>query len=273
MPSSGRLTGVTPPTSAAADEVRDPNSVNGLHRALQIIFAVAQSDQRDVGVSELARTLGLSKAVVHRTVRTLTEASFFAYDERTMRYRLGPGALSVGLAALSRLNVPELARPYLEEIVGHTGETAALSVRCGDQRMYVSQILSPQEFRMSVPLGAMFPLHIGASSKAILSALPDSEIGRYYERVLAGSMTITSKAGLLDEMRRMRRRGYAATKGERQLDAGSVAAAVFDGSGQVYGCVSICIPLARMRDDKVEPYGRLVQHAARAISSKLGDRP
>ncbi|WP_230425444.1 IclR family transcriptional regulator [Prauserella cavernicola] len=237
---------------------------------MRIIFAVAHSGQRDVGVTELARSLGLGKAVVHRVVRTLTESGFFEYDPATRRYRLGPGALSIGLAATARLDVADPARPYLEEMVADTGETAALSMRCGDQRMYVSQVLSPSEFRMSVPIGGMFPLHVGASSKAILAALPDAEIEAYYDRQFDGFVTIMSKAGLLAEMRRTRRRGYLATKGERQLDAGSVAAPVFDGTGRVFGCMSICIPLARMRDDLIERYGQLVGHATRELSTRLG---
>ncbi|MFD4668756.1 IclR family transcriptional regulator [Lentzea sp. NPDC058450] len=250
----------------------DGETSSGLTRALQIVFAVAESPEPDVGVSELARTLGLSKTVVHRAARTLVATGLFVVDERTRRYRLGPGAVSLGLAALNRLEVPKVAVPHMERLVAATNETATLSVRYSDQRMYLTQVLSPQEIRMAVQLGKLFPLHVGGSSKAILSALPAAEIEGYLDRNLVGSVSVTSREELLAELDRIRARGYAVSRGERQVDAGSVAAPVFDATGLVYGAVSVCGPVARISDDKVQEYGALVSSAAAAVSAGLGHR-
>lgn len=256
---------------ASGPEAEDGETSSGIARALQVIFAVAESPEPDVGVSELARTLGYSKTVVHRVVRTLVSTGFFDVDERTRRYRLGPGAVSVGLAALARMEVPRIAQPHMERLVAHTGETATLSARYGDQRMYLAQVLSPQEIRMAVPLGQLFPLHIGGSSKAILAWLEADELAGYLDR-LTGTVSVTSREELEDQLRRIRRRGYAVSRGERQVDAGSVAAPVFDASGRVYGALSICGPVARISDDKIPDYGTQVSLAAAAVSTGLGHR-
>lgn len=253
-------------------ESEDGETSSGIARALRVVFAVAESPEPDVGVSELARTLGYSKTVVHRIVRTLVATGFFVVDERTRRYRLGPGAVSVGLAALARMEVPRIAQPYMERLVARTAETATLSARYGDQRMYLAQVLSPQEIRMAVPLGQLFPLHVGGSSKAILASLDSAERTAYLDRALAGTMSVTSREELEDELRRIHRRGYAVSRGERQVDAGSVAAPVFDATGRVYGSLSICGPVARISDDKLEEYGSLITEAAASISAGLGYR-
>lgn len=265
-------------------EAEEGETSSGVSRALQVIFAVAESPEPDVGVSELARSLGYSKTVVHRVVRTLVANGFFLVDERTRRYRLGPGAVSVGLAALGRMEVLRVAQPHLERLVARTGETATLSARYGDQRMYLAQVLSPQENRMAVPLGQRFPLHIGGSSKAILASLEPAELNDYLDRALGDSLdrsldgslddaaSVVSRAELEEQLRRVRHRGYAVSRGEREVDAGSVAAPVFDASGRVYGALSICGPVGRISDDRIEKHGGLVTEAAAAVSTGLGHR-
>ena len=255
-----------------APAAEEGETSSGITRALNVIFAVAESDEPDVGVSELARTLGYSKTVVHRVVRTLVASGFFVVDERTRRYRLGPGAVSVGLAALARMEAPNIAKPHMERLVAATAETATLSARFGDKRMYLDQILSPQEIRMAVPLGQLFPLHIGGSSKAILASLKPDELSAYLDKALAGTMQVTSREELEEELRRIRRRGYSVSRGERQVDAGSVAAPVFDATGRVYGALSICGPVGRISEDKIEEYGALVTEAAASVSAGLGYR-
>ncbi|MFE2756238.1 IclR family transcriptional regulator [Actinosynnema sp. NPDC059335] len=250
----------------------DGETSSGLTRALQILFAVAESTEPDVGVSELARMLGLSKTVVHRAVRTLVATGLCVVDERTRRYRLGPGAVSLGFAALNRLEVPKVAQPHMERLVARTGETATVSARYNDQRMYLAQVLSPQEIRMAVQLGKLFPLHVGGSSKAILAALGPAEIEGYLERRVNSGVAVTSPEELLAELTRIRARGYAVSRGERQVDAGSVAAPVFDASGRVYGSISVCGPISRFGDDKTAEYGELVVEAAAAVSAGLGYR-
>lgn len=260
----------TPDKGDKGDEVE---TSSGISRALRVIFAVAESDEPDVGVSELARQLGYSKTVVHRVVRTLAASGFFTFDERTRRYRLGPGAVSVGLAALARMEVPNVAQPYMEDLVAQSSETATLSARYGDQRMYLSQVLSPREVRMAVPLGQLFPLHIGGSSMAILAALTQDELDDYLDRVFVPSTSVTSREELVEQLTRIRLRGYTVSRGERQVDAGSVAAPIFDATGRVYGSLSICGPIGRFSDDKTAEYGAALIETAAAVSQRLGHRP
>ncbi|MBM9466483.1 IclR family transcriptional regulator [Nakamurella leprariae] len=260
---------------AAAVGQEESGSSSGIERAVQIIMAVATTEEPDIGISELARQLSLSKAVVHRAVRTLVASGFFAVDERTRRYRLGPVAVSVGLTAMAKMDVPRIAAPHLDRLVTETRETATLSVRFGDERMYVSQVLSPQEIRMSVQLGILYPLYAGSSSKAILAAMPPEETDRYLRTVHLDPMTgstIRTKDALRRELDAVRERGYAISLGERQAGAGSVAAAVMDAAGRVYGSLSVCGPVTRIGLEEAHDYGELVRDAAAEVSRSLGHR-
>lgn len=261
------------PRASGSPGQKSDQTTSGIDRALQVVYAVAASREPDIGVSELARHLGLSKAVVHRIVRSLVAGGFFSFDERTRRYRLGPSAVSVGLAALAQMEVPKVAQPHLERLVGLTKETATLSGRYGYERMYLMQVPSPQEIRMSVQLGVLYPLYAGGSSKAILAALEPEDIRRYLETVPLRpltSATIPDIATLTADLETIRERGYSVSYGERQEDAASVAAPIFDATGRVYGSTSVCGPISRLSERMIEEFGPLVRDTAAAISRELG---
>lgn len=255
---------------AGVTEVR-----SGLLRALGVITLIADRAPETLGVSTIARELDLPKAVAHRILKEFTAASYLTFDDSTKQYRLGPDALSLGMAALRSLDVPKVARPHLQQLVTQTSETATLSVRNGWVRVYIDQVLSPHEIRMAISLGTSNALHAGSSSKAILAHLSPAEIDQYLELpTLAAvtSSTITDADELRHELEQVRRLGYAVSLGERQAGAVSVAAPVYLASGEVFGSISLCGPRDRFNDELRERYGLLVAETAAEISGELGHR-
>jgi IclR family transcriptional regulator, acetate operon repressor len=253
----------------------EAGSKSGISRALTVIELIADRAPEAVSLSVLARDLTLSKSVAHRILKELVALEFLAFDSATKLYRLGPGALQVGLAALRGLDVPRLAKPYLRRLVQRTGETATLSVRQGWGRVYIDQVLSPHEIRMSVALGTSHALHAGSSSKAILAALTDDDVAEYLETHALDAVTaatITSAVSLRDEIGRIRETGYAISSGERQSGAGSVAAAIHTANGDVFGSISLCGPIDRFGADVTVAHGALIADTARRISAELGHR-
>lgn len=254
---------------------KDANGVEpvstGVDRALQIIAAMASHGEPDMGISQLARETGMSKAVVHRIVRTLVARDFFSYDDSTQRYGLGSAALVVGLAALERMNVPEIAAPYLRRIVEETHETATLSARIEHHRMYVRQDLSPREIHMSIRLGSQFSLVRGASSLAILGALSDDEGGAVVDEAAAVDPGL-EVAHVWEQVAEVRKHGFAYSRGERQLGAASLACAIRLSDGSVWGSASVCGPADRFTAAAVEDYSVRIRKAAEDISRDLGFR-
>ncbi len=248
---------------------------SGLLRALGVLTLVADRSPERLGVSTVARELGLPKAVAHRILKELTAASFLLFDDETKQYRLGPATLTVGLAALRDLDVPRIARPHLDRLVDATGETATLSVRNGWSRVYVDQVLSPHEVRMSVSLGTSHPLHAGSSSKAILAGLAEAELEEYLRSVgleAVTAHTITDEAALRAELAAVREQGYAVSVEERHVGSASIAAALHRSSGEAFASISLCGPRDRFAAEVSHGYGRLVADTAARISLELGYR-
>jgi len=229
----------------------------------------------DLGISEVSRQVGLGKSVVHRILSSLAAHDFVTQHEQTSRYRLGPGALEVGLSALGELDVSHSARPIMVELRERTRETITLSIRVGDHRTYVAQLESPQDVRMRVEFGRTFPLYAGASGRAILAHLPRQERDEYLdatELVPLTAGTIHSRAAMEDELQRVVERGYAASAGERDPLAAAVAAPLWSVDGGVLGAVSICGPVPRFTPDQVLAMGELVRDGADRISAAMGYR-
>jgi IclR family acetate operon transcriptional repressor len=225
-----------------------------------------------LGVSEISRDLGLSKAVVHRILQSLASRAFVEPDPRTRGYRLGPGAVALGARALRDLDLRRTAGPILRRLRDATQETTTLSALVRGSRVYLDQYESPQEIKMTVELGRPHPLHAGASSRAILAFLPEDMWDAVVEQGLGQLTPITVDNA--DELRRLltdvRSKGYATSLGERQHGAGSVAAPVFGMGGEVAGSISACGPVSRFEPTTVERCVRLVREAADTISRSLG---
>lgn len=253
---------------------RTPESSSTVERALDVLLLFARSPRPDHGVTEIAATMGLSKAVVHRILTSLRSRELVSFDPGTRRYALGPAALSLGHAYTDRLDVRTLAAPELAWLSERAQETATLSIRNGDVRTYVDQVLPDREIRMEVTLGARYPLHAGSSSKAFLAFLPDSEMERY----LAGAslprltgQTITDPDRLRRDLRATRERGYATSLGERQEGAASIAAPVLDHTGLPVAVLSVAGPLERLRPHVGECAALVLQATAR-LAARLGTR-
>lgn len=247
------------------------STINAVERAVDVLNAFTETDDPTLGVTELARHLGLSKAVVHRILTSLRGKGLVTVDEVTRRYSLGPAALALGLTYLRHIDVRDQARSVLRDLSELTNETATLSIRRGDDRFYIDQVTPPREVRMTVQLGHAYPLHAGASSKAFLARLSEAELSRYLSRRLERltAITVTDPDSLRSELSDIRDRGYAVSYGERQEGAGSIAAPVFDHEGRVAAVVSVCGPVERFRRE-VEEIAPVLLAATERLSRKLG---
>jgi DNA-binding IclR family transcriptional regulator len=246
-----------------------------IERALSVLDLMTTTDSDDLGVTEIARELGLSKAVVHRVLVTLVARDYLQVDANSRRYSLGPMTLVLGSAYLAQLDLRNLALPRLQELSERTGETATFSLRNGWTRMYVDQVTPDREIKMSVAIGKAYPLHAGSSSKSFLAFLPIEEQERYLqERALTAitETTITDPEQLRRELAMVRERGYAVSLQERQAGAASIAAPILDGNGRPIAAVSICGPVERFRG-QLETVPPLLLQACSELSRLVGYQP
>lgn len=239
-------------------------------RAADVLLALLAMGG-DGRVSHIARRTGISKAVVHRVLQSFCSRDLVEYDPATRGYRLGIAAAALGSRALAQVDLRALAMPVLRELMEQTGETATVSALVGDACVCLDQVVSAREVHMVVETGRPRPLRLGASSRAILAALPDAE----RERILRNELPEHAPATTMDRLRlaesleQSRRRGATVSFGERQPEAAAIAAPVYRIDGVVTGAVSVCGPRDRFTPEAVERWVPVVRAAADRLTEAL----
>lgn len=252
-------------------DVVDSRGTESAGRVADVLLAFLDGP-RAWGVSAIARELALSKAVVHRILQTLVGSGLLQWVPDTREYRLGPAAGALGARALRDSDLRTVAMPVLRELQRRTRETTTVSARVAAGRVYLDQVASDLEIKMTVEVGRRFPLHAGSSSMCILAFLPIDD----REAVLAGDLapvtarTVSDPAVIRARLAEIRRVGYAFSGGERQIGAGAVAAPVFGVDGAVVGAISVCGPGERVDRAARDRYAPLLRRAAEQISQGLG---
>lgn len=243
-----------------------------LLKGLRVLETLAASPQ-PMGVTALSRVLDLTKSNAHRTLQTLVSAGYVRSRPPSGAYECTLKLFEVASTVVGRLDVRQMADPYLQQLAHDTQESIHLSVLDGLEVIYVNKIESPQPVRAYSAIGGRAPAYCVASGKALLAwqradrlkDLPDT-LEQWTPQSLA------SRTALLDELAETRQRGFSINRGEWRDAVGGVAAPVFDAQGEAVASVGISGPLERLTLPALLGHGPLVIQTARALSRALGYR-
>lgn len=244
-------------------------TVEAVQDALSVLMIVAHNP--GLGVSEIGRRCGYTKARTFRFLVTFEAAGFVQRGKDAATYTLGPAALILGLAAQDQVGLTKLAEKYLDALVAKFNETAGVLVRDGLESVCVAQKNSTHEVRVQAAVGRRRPLHAGASGKVLTAFGPPELEDQLLETDLAkvAPQTITSKTKLKQELKRVREQGYATSVSEGAADVVAVAAPIFDGSGALQASIGVTLPSSRAPQD-LTPIVKAVSEAALGLSTALG---
>ncbi len=260
--------------SHPADAVQSrTKNVQAVDRTLAILETLA-AHRNSVPLSVLAREVGLNVSTVHRLLHTLMGRGFVQQEAESGRYRLGLKIFELGTAALSALDVRQMGRPLLEEIVRTCNESANLVVLDQDEVVYVDQVESSRQVKMIAKIGGRAPVYCTGAGKAILAHLPPADRDRLLEHVTLQrrtARTIVDPEDLRRELAGIARRGYSLDLEEMEEGVRCVAAPVWNSFGRVVAAVSVSGPSSRLTDEYLE--AKLiptVRSAALQLSRRLG---
>jgi len=182
----------------------------------------------------------------------------------------------MGNSATYAVDVKELARPYMHELLDRYNETVNLAILDRGDVVYIDQLESNNIVivRMFARVGNRGPAYCTGSGKVLLAGLDQDEFSRYLKNVsLRGftADTITDPISLAREMDKVRENGYALDLGERDEGVGCVAAPIRNREGRVFAALSVSGPSMRMTapflGNQLAP---VLRNYADLISAKLG---
>lgn len=244
--------------------------IKSLDSGLQLLQCLRE--RPSLSVNEAARLLGTAPSTAHRLLTTLRARGFVVQDETTRRYRAGHELLDIAFGALRNLDVRRAARPHLELLTQEVRETANLIVLEHNSIRYVEVVESPERLRFASRIGETRPAHCTAAGKVLLAALPPAQLDLLYpddELMPLTAHSITAKRVLLDELDRLRERGYGVSVEESVEGLTAVAVAVHDPLGSVLAALAVAAPSARLRGERRRPVVEATQRRVRAIEADL----
>ncbi len=247
--------------------------IHAVQRAVALLKAFDTSPG-ELGVSELARAVGLPKSTVARLLTTLEHEGLVERVPGSEKYRLGFLLVRLAGRVTHFGDLRSVAHPVLVRLSERSQESVHLGVLDGDEVVNVEQIAGPHLIRETNWLGRRTPLHCAANGKAILAFQPDAVIARILSAPLAKvtEQTITDPRLIRGELAETRQRGYSATMGEVETGLNGVAAPIRDAAGNVFAAVSVSGPAYRVPLARLPELGALVVEAAAEISHRLGSR-
>ncbi len=246
-------------------------SIQVIERMMALLDALANYSD-PVSLKELSKVSGLHPSTAHRILNDMVVTRFVDRVEPGT-YRLGMRLLELGNVVKSRLSVREAALDFMRALHKKTQQTVNLSVRQGDEIVYIDRAYSERSGMQVVrAIGGRAPLHLTSTGKLFLSIDDAKTIRAYATRTgLAGhnKNSITDLARFERELSLVRARGYARDNEELELGVRCMAAGIFDDSGKLVAGLSISAPADRLQEEWLED---LVQTAS-SISATLGYRP
>jgi IclR family KDG regulon transcriptional repressor len=251
----------------------NPQKLSSVTTAVKLLKTFSEGEA-ELGVTTLARRLGVAKSTVYRLATTLVAEGMLEQNRENEKYRLGIALFGLGALVRQRMNVSNEARPHIFALREATNETVRLAVLDGSEILFVYDLESTQAIRMRANLGDRKPAFCSSEGRAMLAFQDEAMI----EAILGGNLlrrtakTETDPAQLRKALARVRKSGYA--QEDEQCEAGmrSLAAPIRDAEGRVVAAVGVAGPRQRLTEDVLEKFAPQVIETARAVSSRLGYR-
>ena len=240
------------------------------------VMAVLESFEKQdtLTLSEVARVTDLSEATALRYLANLQRHGLLERDE-VNRYRIGIRLFQLGQRALTILHPRTVAESVMKGLREQFGETVILAVRDKDNLVVIEALESTHSIRMGARVGESDTWHASSLGKAILAALPESEVRGILERCgmpRYTTATFVSVEAFAEELGQARQRGYAVDNEENAAGLRCVGAAILDHRGDPRYAISVSGPAARIGDSAIDVIGQAVQTAAAQASELLGHR-
>lgn len=247
------------------------SAIQSVQRAAAILRCFTQTDS-DLGVITLSKQLGLHKSTVSRLLSTLQLEGFVEQDSETGKYRLGLGLITLAGIVLERIDLRQVAYPYLADLAERTRETVNVVVLDGKECMNIGGAASPRPIQYVGRIGRRTPVHCTAAGKVLLAHLSPDERRKLLESPLIRftDNTLVDVEALEPVFEQVRAQGYAIVHEEHQPDLSAIAAPICDHTARTMAAVVVSGPTYRLELGHIETFIDPLLDTARKISMQLG---
>lgn len=232
--------------------------VSAVETAITILKTL--QGREPAGVSELATSLDMSKANVHKHLATLHDHGFLARDDQ--EYRLGLRFFELGSGARNQSPLYQEGAPKIVDLAEISNQTATLMVPSGHAGIYIRSIDPDSTRKAGVMEGERRLLTETASGRAVLACYSETERGE----LLPEEVTNT----LIGHLHEINEKGVAVTEVSRDDHLQEIAAPVTDEDGGPIGAIALILGDESERSEQVERnYRQLVKKTSNTLSKRM----
>ena len=243
-------------------------SVQVIERIFTLMDVLASREEA-LSLKEISQKTGLHPSTAHRILNDLAIGRYVDRPEPG-NYRLGMRLLELGNLVKGRLSVRDTALGPMRELHKLIQQPVNLSVRQGDEIVYVERAYSERSGMQVVrAIGGHAPLHLTSVGKLFLAADDPQRVRAYATRTgLMGNTpnSLTQLPALERELQQCRQLGSARDNEELELGVRCMAAGIYDDQGKLVAGLSISAPADRLDEGWLPK----LQATANSISHELG---
>lgn len=246
--------------------------IQSVDRAVQIVDFFT-GPQAELGITEIAERIGLGKSTVYGLVNTLLKAGYLEQNEENKKYRLGLKLFELGTIVQNRMDVREIARPYLETLSKIFNMTVHMGIYRDWEMVYIDKVDGPNTRIVYSQVGKRAPMYCTGIGKAVLAHMSPADIQYILSRQPLETLTehtLTDSERILEELEQIRLRGYAVDEEEVELGLRCVAVPIYDCHRKPVAAVSISSAAAYLDDEKILEAAAELKKTAKEISRKMG---
>ena len=245
------------------EEREGKNPVQSAERIFQVMETLA--DHGEMGLMELSTALDLHKSTVHRLLMSLIYMGYAKQDEATQKYMLSYKVVNMAGKILERMDILQVAKPYMERLSDLSGEAVHLVQREGNHILYIYKIEAKVgTIRMVSHVGMVHPMYCSGVGKAIMAELPESEVKQIWNE------SITDFSQMQEVLEEVRQNGYALDDEENEKGVRCIAACLHGYQKEVKYAFSISGPTSRMTRERVKELAVDVKKVQEELSRELG---
>lgn len=251
-------------------DTQTKSSIQVIDRMMHLIDTLVRHPS-PANLKQLALETGLHPSTAHRILAVMVENRLVDRIEPGT-YRLGIRLLELGNLVRMRLNVRQEALPHMQRLHDDIRETVNLSVRQGDEVVYVERVSgSGLMMRVVQAVGTRAPLHATSVGKVFLADDGPEAANAYAQRAGLTRLTdhtLTDPAVLGAELEQVRALGYAIDREEAEKGVSCIAAGIRDDEGNLVAGLSVSAPSDRLD----EAWSALVRDTAKQVSHAMGHK-
>lgn len=249
----------------------EKGSIQVIERMMSLLDVLAESPE-PAPLKTLSKATGLHPSTAHRILAAMTHSRLIERHDAST-YALGTRLLELGSIVKSRINIREIALPFMQDLHKMIGESINLGIRDEDEIIYLERTSGGHSLvRVVYLIGGRAPLHLTSLGKLFLATDRIESVRAYAKRTgLPGKTphSLTQLDVLEKELERVRRDDLAYDNEEAELGLRCLAAPIRNDEGTVVAGLSISAPTDRHNPDWVDQ----IKKSTERISRALGYRP